>query len=156
MTGKEAAIYAPITRSISIHAAPAAVWKALTDPALMKQWMSETEIEIITTWEVGSPVIIRGDWYKTGFRNTGKVLRSEQEQVLCYSHLSSLSRLPDLAENYTILEFRLTPEGDETLLEVILSNFPTEAIYRHLAFYWNVAPALLKKLVEQKVTTAKD
>lgn len=138
----------PIIQSISIQAAASRVWEAITDPGLMNQWMFETPIDIITTWEPGTPMIMQADWYKTGFTNTGTVLACEKERLLSYSHLSSLSRLPDSIENYTILTFQLTPIGNDTLLELRLNNFPTEAIYRHFAYYWRVAIVLLKKFVE--------
>ncbi len=137
------------TRSITINASPAKVWDALTVPELMKQWMSQTPIEIITDWKVGKAITVKGDWYKAGFVNKGKVLRYEHEQLLEYSHLSSLSRLPDQPENYCIIMFRIIPETGYTALEVTLSNFPTDSIYRHFAFYWTVTIALLKKFIEQ-------
>jgi uncharacterized protein YndB with AHSA1/START domain len=146
---EEAVFSGPIHKIISIEATPAAVWEALTNPARMKQWMAETTIEIVTSWEVGSPIIIQGNWHSTRFKNTGRVLRFEPGKCVCYSHLSSLSALPDNTENHTIIEFRLSPQQNSTQLELVLSNFPTEAIYRHFAFYWNVALVLLKKMVEQ-------
>jgi|GEM_PF-3423452 len=45
--------------------------------------------------------------------------------------------------------FALTPGEDGTELSLTLRNFPTEVIYKHLAFYWNVTIVLLKKFVEQ-------
>lgn len=111
--------------------------------------MAETELAIITDWKVGSSIIIKGPWYKTHFENKGTVLRYEPEHKLSYTHLSSLSRLPDVPESYTTLEFTLKQEGDEILLTVTAFNFPTETIYKHLAFYWNVVPNLIKKLAEK-------
>lgn len=73
-----------IRKSIRINASPNAVWEALTQPELMKSWMSDSEIEIITNWEVGSPVIINVNEisYKTPFTNTGVVLQFVKNQVL--------------------------------------------------------------------------
>ena len=143
--------YAPFEKTILINATPAVVWQALTSPKLMQQWMSEMPFEIMTTWEVGSSFSITGPWYKSKFENHGKVLQFVPEQVLSYSHLSSLSRLPFTDENFCIISFRLAPENDGTSLSLTVSNFPTEAIYRHLVFYWNVAMELLRKFVEQKM-----
>ena len=69
-------------------------------------------------------------------------------QALQYSHLSSRSRLPDLTENYVVIGFVLTPQNNQTVVTLTASNFPTEVIYKHLAFYWNVAMELLKKNLE--------
>jgi hypothetical protein len=38
-------------------------------------------------------------------------------------------------------------------LTVSLRNFPDEVIYRHLAFYWNVAIELIKRSAEQGITS---
>lgn len=138
-----------IAKHVLISAPQSKVWAVLTRPELMKQWMTETEIEIVSDWEVGGPFIIKGPWYKSHFENMGALLVFEPEHVFSYSHLSSLSRLPDSPENYTILEFRLIEEADKTRLELTLSNFPTEAIYRHFAFYWNVALDLLRRFAER-------
>lgn len=137
-----------ITRSVTIHAPALKVWDALTRSELMKQWMSETEIEIITDWQVGSPILVQGPWYKTGFKTYGTILHFDPAHRVAYTHLSSLSRLPDKPENYTTLDFHLTETGGHTVLDLTLSNFPTYTINKHLAFYWNVAVVLIKKFVE--------
>ena len=141
-----------IRKSIHINSSLSAVWEALTQPELMKSWMSDSEIEIVTTWEVGSPFIINVEdvSYKTAFKNTGVVLQFLKDRVLEYSHLSSLSRLPDKDENYTLIRFTLEPEEDHTLLELDLSNFPTESHYKHIDFYWTVTLEVLKRFVEER------
>ncbi len=136
-----------ISKELLIDAPVSKVWAALTVPGQMKQWMAETEIEIISDWKTGEPFIIKGPWYKTGFENKGTLLAFEPQHIFSYSHLSSLSRLQDIPENYTVLEFRLTGKDDQTRLRLDISNFPTEAIYRHFAFYWNVALEQLRKFV---------
>lgn len=144
-----------ITRTVTIHAPTATVWAALTVPALMARWMAEEPIEIITSWQVGQPILIRGQVHGLPFENSGTVLQCEPDQLLQYTHLSSLSRLPDRPESYTILEFRLTPGPESTTLTLKVWNFPTVAIYKHLVFYWPVALQVLKRLVEQPVSVAR-
>jgi uncharacterized protein YndB with AHSA1/START domain len=122
---------------VEINASRARVWQALTTPVLMKQWMMpDAELQILTDWSVGSPLIIRGKMNGKEFENTGAVLQFEPERVLRYSHLSSISRLPDRPESYTRIEFRLLPIEERTRLTLTISNFPTESIYHHLVFYW--------------------
>ena|ERR1051325_1362687 len=137
-----------VSKTVRINAPTSKVWEALTDPDLMKKWMSETEIHIFTDWKVGNPFVIRGRLHGINFENWGTVLQFEPENTLQYSHLSSLSRLPDQLENYSILEFRLAPVHPETSLTLTASNFPTESIYKHFAFYWNVTLEILKRLIE--------
>ncbi|MNY11502.1 hypothetical protein D3C86_1445340 [compost metagenome] len=117
-----------------------------------KRWISDSAIDILTDWKVGGPItmLVQADSYKDYFENKGTVLQFEPEHLLQYSHLSSLSRLPDQIENYTIITFRLIPGNGKTSLDLTLSNFPTEIIYQHLAFYWNVTLELIKKLIEDE------
>ena len=137
-----------VNKTIRINAPTSKVWDALTNPGLMKKWMSETEINIFTDWKVGNPFVIRGRLHGINFENRGTVLQFEPEKILQYNHLSSLSRLPDQFENYSILEFRLAPINEETSLTFTASNFPTESIYKHFAFYWNVTLEILKRMIE--------
>ena len=139
-----------LTKTIKINAPISMVWDALTNPDLMKKWMSESEIEIITDWQVGNPFLIRGKLHGIKFENTGRVLQFEPGKLLEYSHLSSLSRLPDKPENYSVIAFSIAPSEDQTTLTLTASNFPTETIYKHVAFYWNVTPEILKRMLESE------
>jgi uncharacterized protein YndB with AHSA1/START domain len=141
-----------VDKSIRLNASSKEVWEALTQPEQMKSWMSDSEIKIVTTWKIGSPIIINAQEvsYKTAFTNTGVVLQFLKERVLEYSHLSSFSRLPDQPENHTLIRFTLQPKGNYTLLELNLSNFPTESHYKHIDFYWAVTLEVLKRFLEEK------
>lgn len=137
-------------KTVHINAPISKVWEALTDTELMKKWMSESDIQIITDWVVGNPMLIRGKLHGVKFENKGTVLTFEPEKRLRYSHLSSLSRLPDRIENYSVMEFRLERVDNQARLTITASNFPTETISKHMAFYWNVTPEILKRMIEQQ------
>jgi uncharacterized protein YndB with AHSA1/START domain len=136
-----------INQTITIDAPLATVWALLTTPALMTQWMAEPEmaLEIITDWTLGSPIVMQG-FHHIHFENKGTILHCEPLTALQYNYLSSISRLPDTPENYTIVSFQLTPAGAQTVLSVLLENFPTEAILKHVDFYWRTAVVLLKSI----------
>lgn len=116
----------------------------------MKQWMSEDPIEITSTWKIGEQVVIKGHIHEVHFENTGKVLQFDPCHVLSYEHLSSLSKLPDEPASYTRIEFKLQALSNQTLLDLKLSNFPTESIYKHLKFYWDTTAGILKKFIEEQ------
>jgi uncharacterized protein YndB with AHSA1/START domain len=140
-----------IEDSATINAPPSEVWRALTDPDLMKQWIAEPvmRIEITTDWKVGSPIIVKGRHNNVDFENKGTILQFEPHSILRYSHLSSISKLPDKAENYTIIEFRLArAEENSTSLTVNISNFPAESAFEHWQFYWRITIGVLKRFIE--------
>ena len=103
----------------------------------------------MTDWQIGNPIAIRGQMYKKPFENSGTVLAFDAERHLSYTHLSSLSNLPDAAESYSVLDFGLSPDGDKTAVTLTVTNFPTDTISNHLAFYWNVALEMMKRSVEK-------
>lgn len=126
-----------ILESLTIDAPSSTVWESLTQPDLMRAWMGSPamQLEVHADWRIGGAVSVRG--VHTGsFENRGTVLAFEPEARLSYTHLSSVSRLADQPENYTILEFRLTPLDARTRLDFQAHQFPTEVIRKHLAFYW--------------------
>ena len=111
--------------------------------------MHDDAIHILTDWKVGAPMVIEGILHELHFRNKGTVLEFNTEKSLQYSHLSSLSELPDETQNYSVITFDLTPADHQTTLTLTLSNFPTETIYKHLELYWNATLQVLKELVEK-------
>lgn len=104
-------------------------------------------LEVHASWGIETPVLIRG-FHHTKFENKGIVLKYEKERRLSYSHLSSVSRLPDKQENYSILEFILTPIENHTRLNLTIENFPTDTIRKHLEFYWKTTMLTIKENVE--------
>jgi uncharacterized protein YndB with AHSA1/START domain len=141
----------PITKSIRIDAPSSKVWEILTVHDLMKEWMAEPEMEldIFTNWEVGSPMVVKG-FHHVKFENRGTVLAFDPNKLLSYSYLSSISKLPNRPENYTVIEFKLAHVENGVTLAITLSNFPTEAILKHVDFYWAGTMEVIKKVAERR------
>lgn len=139
--------------AVTIDSEPAEIWSALTDPKRMTKWMGEPDmaIEVHTDWKVNAPILIRG-FHHTKFENKGTVLKYEKEKRLSYTHLSSVSRLPDHEGNYSTLEFILTPTGYRTTLTLNIENFPTETIRKHLEFYWRATILAIKEDAENQTS----
>lgn len=135
--------------TITINSDTGKVWNTLTNAKLMKKWMGEPEmkIEVDTDWAINSPILISG-FHHIKFVNKGLILQYDKEKKLKYSHLSSVSRLPDITENYTVLEFVLIPLGKKTQLTLNIENFPTETIRKHLEFYWRTTVVMIKEAAE--------
>jgi len=138
-----------IIKTVTIHAGASTVWNALTNPELIKRWMLDTEINVITDWQIGSPIIFKGSLQWTDFENKGTIQQFEPEKAFQYNYWSTLSNLPDVPGNYTVVGFVLSQRAIQTLLTLTLSNFPDEITYKHLHFYWDVTLDVLKRLCEQ-------
>lgn len=143
-------------KSVTINSSFTTVWNTLTDLDLVKQWMGEKEmdLEIITTWEINSPITVRG-FHHVKFENRGIVLKYQPNKLLEYTHLSSLSRLEHKPSSYSTFQFELTPVQYCTVLKFTMENFPTETIYRHLCFYWRTTIEKIKNFAEQQVELVK-
>jgi len=137
-----------LSKTIHIQAPAQRVWAALTTPALMKQWMSDEDIHIHTTWEKNSPLYIHGNLHGLEYENKGTIITYEPAQQLAYTFWSTLSQVADIPENYSIIQFTLHEEDNTTTLTLTQTNFLTAVIYHHFNFYWNVAIVLIKKQCE--------
>jgi uncharacterized protein YndB with AHSA1/START domain len=136
--------------STLINALVPVVWDSLVCTGKMKVWMGEPEMEIgvETDWTVGRPMVVSG-FHHSHFRNIGTVLEFKPMERLSYTHLSSLSRLPDDPVNLTTLTFSLAPQGDATSLTLTAEGFPTVSIFKHLQFYWTGTLGVFKQFVER-------
>jgi uncharacterized protein YndB with AHSA1/START domain len=139
--------------STTINSESSKVWATLTNLELMTQWLGEPEmnIKVLTDWKINSPIFIRG-FHHVNFENKGTILQYDRDKRLSYTHLSSVSRLEDKQENYTILEFILTPIDNQTQLTINIKNFPTETIRKHLEFYWRTTVLTIKAQTEYVTT----
>ena len=138
-----------VNKSIEIHATPPAVWQVLTDPDRIKRWMSDDPLEIRCDWTVGGAINIRGDMHGYAFTNKGIVLALEPDKLLRYTYLSSLSKLPDRPQNYSVIDFKLIANNQGTALTLTQSNFITLTNYKHFNFYWSTTLQIIKRLAEQ-------
>ena len=137
--------------TVAIHAPVGVVWNSLTHIESMQAWMGDPEmkVEVETQWNVGGPMVVRG-FHHMPFENRGVVLKFEPQKTLSYTHLSSLSHLPDQPQSYTTFEFSLDPAGHDTSLTLVASHFPTLSIFKHLQFYWTGTLRVLKQHAERR------
>jgi hypothetical protein len=140
-----------IHKVITINAPTIKVWNTLTNPDIIKEWISEEETSIISDWEVGSPLIFKAKWHGVMYENKGVILQFEPEKVFKYNYWSVFSRLPDSPENYSIIEQKLIPKENQTEIELKVSNLLNEAIYGHWNFYWAMTLDIIKKLIEKQL-----
>jgi uncharacterized protein YndB with AHSA1/START domain len=134
-------------QSIVIQAPPARVWKALTDPALIKEYLFGTKVS--SDWKAGSQIRYRGVWEGKSYEDKGIVLKAEPRKVLESTYWSSMSGLPDVPENYKVVRYELTPEQGGTRLTVTQDNNATEAERDHSERNWKMVLEGLKELVEK-------
>jgi uncharacterized protein YndB with AHSA1/START domain len=58
------------------------VWDALVNPLVIKQYMFGTEVE--SAWEVGSPIVWKGEWQGKPYEDKGVILQLETARRIQY------------------------------------------------------------------------
>lgn len=136
------------TTTISIHASPSAVWKALVEPELVKKYFHGTEMR--SDFEIGSPITFEGEWQGQHYVDKGEILRITPERELSYSFWSPLSGVEDFEDNYTHVTFHLSDYHEHTTLVVTQDNLEDdEAVVKAEGNWLNVLHDL-KRVVEEE------
>jgi len=136
------------TTTISIHASPSAVWKALVDPELVKKYLYGTEMR--SDLEIGSPITFEGVWQGQHYVDKGEILEIIPERVLSYSFWSPLSGTEDFEDNYTHVTFHLSDYHENTTLVLTQDNLEDDEAVVKAEENWMTVLQNLKKVVENE------
>jgi uncharacterized protein YndB with AHSA1/START domain len=133
---------------ILINAPAQAVWQALTDPAMVKQYLFGTEMSV-SEWQVGGQIRYRGVWQGKSYEDKGEILELIPEQKLVSTYYSSMSGKPDAPENYSRVSYELAPEVGGVKLTITQENNPTAESAQHSENNWRMVLQSVKQLVEK-------
>jgi uncharacterized protein YndB with AHSA1/START domain len=136
------------TKSITIDAPVEKVWKALTTPEMIREYLFGTET--VTDWKPGSPITWKGEWQGKKYEDKGKILAAEPGKQLRYTYWSSMAGKEDRPENYATVSFDLNGSNGQTQLTLTQDGNDTEEGRRHAEQNWTIVMDGLKKLVEKK------
>ena len=119
-----------IEREILIEAPPEVVWRTITEPNQIVAWFSDAaELEArpgatgALTWEPGGKATVDLPEAVTVVLRVEKV---EQPHYFSFRWMHAAGAEPDAA-NSVLVEFDLSPEGENTRLRLVESGFRTLA-----------------------------
>ena len=135
-------------QSLVINTPVAAVWDALVNPRMIKQYLFGTNA--ISEWTEGSPIVFTGEWEGKHYEDKGVILRLEPERLMQYSYFSPLSGRPDIPENYQTITIELSGQGTGTLLSLSQDNNASEQAREQSEKNWEVVLLGLKNLLEHR------
>lgn len=135
------------TAKISIAAPVTKVWEALTNPELIKEYLYGSEV--VSDWQVGSPIVYRGEWQGKPYEDKGTILEIEPNTLLKSTHFSPLSGAEDKPENYHTLTYRLSEANGDTVVTLTQDNNASDEEAEHSTQMWNNVLQGMKKLLEQ-------
>ncbi|HEU4928260.1 MAG TPA: SRPBCC family protein [Candidatus Krumholzibacteria bacterium] len=130
-----------------IDAPKGEVWRALTDPRLIKQYMFGADV--ITDWKVDSPIYWKGVFNGKRYEDKGRILAFDPEERLQFTHFSPMSGKPDEPENYHTITIDLEEENGKTKVELTQDNNDNESDREHAENNWTQVLDGLKRVVER-------
>jgi uncharacterized protein YndB with AHSA1/START domain len=104
------------TATVLIDATPEQVWAALTEPDQVAGWLHGTDL--VTTWQVGSPITWSGTYDGHAYTDRGEVLVVDPPRELSMTHYSPLMGAEDRPENYHTVTYELAVDGTATRLSL--------------------------------------
>ena len=136
--------------TVVIRAPAKKVWPALTRPDLVKQWQYGSDL--LTTWEVGTPVVFRNEWNGNVFEQWGTVLEFAPESRVKYSLFVPRPDLQDIPEHRFFMTYELA-ESDGVTSLLVRQDDPRPSLPDESSNA-NDGPdvlSLLRELVENKM-----
>ena len=132
--------------SIIINASLANVWKTLTDPELVRQYLFGTNV--FTDWKKGSQIRWTGIWEDKKYEDKGQIIEVVFEKLIIYTYWSSMSGLEDKKENYATVSYILDGQNGKVKLTITQDNIKTKESKEHSESSWTMVGNSLKKVAE--------
>ncbi|MEO6523450.1 MAG: SRPBCC family protein [Mucilaginibacter sp.] len=132
--------------AIIINATPAKVWKAITSPELIKQYLYGTEVT--TDWKEGSPINYKGEYNGKEYHDKGTIQKIEPEKLFQSTYWSSMGGKEDKPENYNQVTYKLSGKDGKTEVTLSQDNVNSEKEKEHATENWNMVLKELKKVAE--------
>lgn len=131
--------------SMTLPHPPEKVWDALTEPEIVKQWMSGTEL--VGDLVPGGTIFYRGEWNGAAYADRGNILELDSPRLLKLNFYSTFSGLPDEPQYWQPITYALEPEGDGTRLTITHENNPDAETAATLAKNWAASLDQIKKVL---------
>jgi uncharacterized protein YndB with AHSA1/START domain len=122
------------------------VWKALTDPAIIKQYFFGSDVK--SDWQEGSPITWSGIWNDKPYEDKGTILKVEAPRYLEYNHYSPLTGEPDVPENYHTLTYTLREHEGHTHFILTQDSNKSAEERDHSQQMWQQMMEGLRRVVE--------
>jgi uncharacterized protein YndB with AHSA1/START domain len=134
--------------STEVETSLESAWKALTNPEVLGNAFFGSKVE--TTWQVGSPILFRGEHRGFSFEDRGEILSFSPPKQLRFSHWTALTGLEDKPLACHVVTIELLP-GAKTKLRLTQEDGKPvdESTRRQLTRNWSAILAGLKRAIER-------
>jgi uncharacterized protein YndB with AHSA1/START domain len=135
------------TAGVEVAADADRVWRALTEPDLVSQYMMGSRVE--SDYRPGSPITWSGEWEGRAYQDKGEVLEVEPGRVLAVTHYSPLAGDADVPESYHRLRYELEPQGRGTRVRLTQDGCRSPEQVEQFSQTWQGMLEGLKRVAEQ-------
>jgi len=133
--------------SVNIDANASEVWKALTTPAVIREYLMGTKVT--TDWKEGSPITYEGEYKGKSYKDKGVIKKVEPNRTLQTTYWSSVGGKEDKPENYNLVTYKLDSRGGKTVVTLTQDNINSENEKEHVTENWKSVLSKLKEIVEE-------
>ena len=135
------------TADVVVAASPERVWRALTDPGQIAEYMMGSRVD--TDWQPGSPITWSGEWQGKAYQDKGEVLELEPGTRLVVTHYSPLTGQEDVPASYHTVRYDLSVEDDGTRVALRQDGCASEDEARQFSQSWQMMLDGLKRVAER-------
>ena len=137
-----------VSKSVLINSNNNQIWNALTNPAIIKEYLHGTET--ITDWKVGSDIFFQGEYNGHKYRDCGIVLENIPNKKISYSYWSGFTGLENKPENYSTVTYIITTiNSNQTELTWAQKGYANEDGYKHSLDGMKAFLNQIKEIVER-------
>lgn len=134
--------------TVAFNAPIEKVWQGLTDPAIVKQYFFNTDLQ--SDFKKGSRITFSGDWNGITYKDGGEILEIDAPKLLKYTYWSSMSGTEDKPENYSNITYELHEGDGVTTLTITQDGIKNEAAREHSAQNWQSVFNGLKEILQRE------
>jgi len=134
--------------SITIDAPTTDVWKAITTPATVKEYLMGTTVK--SDWKEGSAISYEGEYNGKKYHDKGIIKKFEPNKLFQSTYWSSAGGKEDKPENYNLVTYKLSENGGKTNVTLTQDNVLSEKEKEHVTGNWAMVLKKLKEVVERK------
>lgn len=136
-----------VTAETNIKAPVKMVWQALTDPAMIKEWLFGTTA--MSDWKKGSSLTYSGEWEGKHYVDKGEIIDIVPEKMLHTTYFSGMSGKEDKPENYANIVYEVEAQNGGTKVSITQDNIDDENGRQHMKENWAKVLEGMKKLLEK-------
>lgn len=132
--------------SVSVRATADKVWKAITDPGIIRKYLFGTKVT--SDFKEGSEITYEGEFEGKSYKDKGVIQKMEPGKVFQSTFLSGTKE--DKPENYNLVTYRLAEQDGKTVVTLSQDNISSEKEKEHSDGNWTSVLKKMKEVVESE------